>query len=46
MDEVIGNRPLSQAADALQGTVPGLFVSSDGNAPGKVSHSRFVALIL
>ena len=35
MDEVIGNRPLSQAADALQGTVPGLFVSSDGNAPGK-----------
>ncbi len=35
MDEVIANRPLSQAADALQGTVPGLLVSSNGNAPGK-----------
>lgn len=35
MDEVMGSRPLSQAADALQGTVPGLFVSSSGNAPGK-----------
>lgn len=35
MDEVIGNRPLSKAADALQGTVPGLLVSSNGNAPGK-----------
>lgn len=35
MDEVIGNRPLSQAADALQGTIPGLFVSSSGNAPGQ-----------
>lgn len=35
MDEVIANRPLSKAADALQGTVPGLLVSSNGNAPGK-----------
>lgn len=35
MDDVIANRPLSQAADALQGTVPGLLVSSNGNAPGK-----------
>lgn len=35
MDEVIANRPLSQAADALQGTVPGLLVSSNGNAPGQ-----------
>lgn len=35
MDEVLGSRPLSQVADALQGTVPGLFVSSGGNAPGK-----------
>jgi len=34
MDEVIGDRPLSQAADALQGAVPGLYVSSNGNAPG------------
>ena len=35
MDEVMGNRPLAQAADALQGTVPGLLVSSSGNAPGQ-----------
>lgn len=35
MDEVMGDRPLSMVADALQGTVPGLLVSSDGNAPGK-----------
>lgn len=36
MDEVIGAIVLChKAADALQGTVPGLFVSSDGNAPGK-----------
>lgn len=35
MDEVMGSRPLSQAADALQGTVPGLLVSSNGNTPGK-----------
>lgn len=31
----MGNRPLAQAADALQGTVPGLLVSSSGNAPGQ-----------
>ena len=35
MDEIMGDRPLSMAADALQGTVPGLLVSSNGNAPGK-----------
>ncbi|MBR8705606.1 TonB-dependent receptor P3 [Bacteroides pyogenes] len=35
MDEVMANRPLSKAADALQGTVPGLLISSNGNAPGK-----------
>ena len=35
MDEVLGSRPLSSAADALQGTVPGLMVSNNGNAPGK-----------
>ena len=35
MDEVMGSRPLAQAADALQGTVPGLLVSSSGNAPGQ-----------
>lgn len=35
MDEVIGDRPILNASDALQGAVPGLFVSNDGNAPGK-----------
>lgn len=35
MDEVIGERPILKAADALQGTVPGLMVSSGGNDPGK-----------
>lgn len=35
MDEVIGNRPLTNAAEALQGTVPGLLVSNNGNDPGK-----------
>ncbi|MFV0546186.1 MAG: TonB-dependent receptor [Bacteroides sp.] len=35
MDEVIGNRPILNAADALQSTVPGLLVSNGGNDPGK-----------
>lgn len=34
MDEVLGDRPLAKAADALQGAVPGLLVSSGGNAVG------------
>ena len=34
MDEALGARPLLNAADALQGAVPGLFVSNGGNAPG------------
>ena len=34
MDEALGDRPLLNAADALQGGVPGLFVSNGGNAPG------------
>ena len=34
MDEVLGDRPIINAADALQGAVPGLFVSNGGNAPG------------
>lgn len=34
MDEVLGDRPLVKAADALQGAVPGLLVNSGGNAPG------------
>lgn len=35
MDEVMGSRPLVSASDALQGTMPGLMVSNNGNAPGK-----------
>lgn len=34
MEEVMGSRPLPNAADALQGTVPGLLVTNNGNAPG------------
>lgn len=34
MDEALGDRPLLNAADALLGAVPGLFVSNGGNAPG------------
>lgn len=34
MDEVLGDRPLAKAADALQGAVPGLLVSSGGNFAG------------
>ena len=35
MDEVMGERPLTKAADALQGAVPGLFVGNNGNSPGE-----------
>ena len=35
MDEVLGDRPLAKAADALQGAVPGLLVNSGGNSPGE-----------
>lgn len=35
MDDVLGERPLTKAADALQGAVPGLFVGSNGNSPGE-----------
>lgn len=31
----MGSRPLVSASDALQGTMPGLMVSNNGNAPGK-----------
>lgn len=33
MDEVLGDRPLVNATDALQGVVPGLLISSGGNSP-------------
>jgi TonB-linked SusC/RagA family outer membrane protein len=35
MEEVMGSRPLTNATDALQGTVAGLLVSNNGNTPGK-----------
>lgn len=35
MDEALGDRPLVQVADALQGQVPGLLVNNGGNAPGQ-----------
>ena len=35
MDEIIGDRPILNAAEALQGNIPGLLVSSGGNDPGK-----------
>lgn len=34
MDELAANRPLTTVSDVLQGSVPGLVVSSGGNAPG------------
>lgn len=34
MDELVANRPLTTVSDVLQGSVPGLTVSSGGNAPG------------
>ncbi len=34
MDEVMGDRPLTSATAALQGAVPGLLVTSNGNAAG------------
>ena len=34
MEDIYANRPISNAADALLGAVPGLQVSSNGNAPG------------
>lgn len=40
MDEVAGNRPIINAAEALQGAVPGLFVGSSGNSPGNSKSFR------
>lgn len=34
MDDVLGDRPITNVASALQGAVPGLRVGSGGNAPG------------
>ena len=35
MNDVMGERPLAKAADALQGAVPGLLVGNNGNSPGQ-----------
>lgn len=42
MDEVLGDRPILNASDALQGAVPGLFVSKEVMLPEPASRSRFV----
>ena len=34
MDDVLGNRPLTNTSSALQGAIPGLIVSNTNNAPG------------
>lgn len=34
MDEVLGNRPVSSTAEALQGAIPGLRITSDSGRPG------------
>ncbi|GHT70875.1 SusC/RagA family TonB-linked outer membrane protein [Bacteroidia bacterium] len=35
MNEIIGDRPIVNASDALTGNIPGLMVSSGGNSPGQ-----------
>lgn len=35
MEEVLGNRPVSSTAQALQGTVPGLRINSSSGKPGE-----------
>lgn len=35
MEDVLGDRPLTKASDALLGVAPGLLASSNGNAPGQ-----------
>lgn len=37
MDEVLGNRPVSSTAQALQGAIPGLEVTSGSGKPGTAS---------
>lgn len=34
MDDVLGNRPLTNTSSALQGAIPGLMVSNTNNSPG------------
>lgn len=40
MDDVMGDRPLTSASNALQGAVPGLFVSNNGNSPGRMQSFK------
>ena len=39
MDDVLGDRPAPNVASALQGSMPGLTISANGNNPGQTSKS-------
>ncbi len=39
MDEVLGDRPQPNVAAALQGAIPGLYISSGSNTPGQTGKS-------
>ncbi|MCH5318178.1 MAG: TonB-dependent receptor [Paramuribaculum sp.] len=38
MDEVLGDRPVANAANALQGTMPGLRIAANSNTPGSTDN--------
>ncbi|MDD7455617.1 MAG: TonB-dependent receptor [Bacteroidales bacterium] len=39
MDEILGDRPQPNVASALQGAIPGLYISSGSNNPGQTGKS-------
>lgn len=39
MDEILGDRPQPNVAAALQGAIPGLYISSGSNTPGQTGKS-------
>ena len=39
MEEILGDRPQPNVAAALQGAIPGLYISSGSNAPGQTGKS-------
>ena len=39
MDDVLGDRPQPNVAAALQGAIPGLYISSSSNTPGQTGKS-------
>ncbi len=46
MDEVLGDRPLANTTQALQGAVPGLFISGNHEPGGTDKKCRFETLFL